>query len=244
MKELKCDLNQRMDKLDENSKKYYDDFLNLKTDVQSVTKKCEGVSSDVNYLNKEVNMMKQRSLVCDAVITGIPDNFNTNVLSSVNNVLSNYGLQLKETDYYQIYRLKNNTGYSPICIELRAKSLKDDIFSKQKSQGPVLLQMVDKSLDKGDQRKIYFKDKLTNKTRELFLKARKFKHEFKYKYCWLNRSQYILLKQSDSSNVHRIEWFDDIEKLRETAVGLHAIPSTSNKMDSASSSRISVINID
>lgn len=251
MKELKSDLNKRMDKLDDNAKKCYDDLTNLKTDVQLVTKNYDVVTGDINCLNKEVNIIKQRSLVCDVVITGIPDNLNENILNRVNIVLSKYDLQLKEPDYFQIYRLKNHTGYSPICIELRSKKVKDDIFSKQKSLGPVLLQMVDNTLAKSDIRKIYFKDKLTNKTRELFIKAREFKREFKYKYCWLNNSQYILLKESDASKVYRIEWFDDLQKLREKkCIHPEATPSTSKKKEpseisaSLSSSRDSIIRID
>lgn len=208
-------INARIDTLEKQNNSILAEFRMLKENVQTLTENQKKICDDLFDMSLEMNTLKQKSMNCDVIITGIPEIKNEKLFDIVNEVLHGYKLVLRSIDYNSIYRMKsksNTIKFSPICIELYSRSLKGAIIKQQKELGPVLLQMIDKSLPKSDLRKIFFKDRLIKYNMELLREARKFKEDNGYKFVWFQNSD-ILLKKNETSQCVKIRSSADLVRL-------------------------------
>lgn len=208
-----CD---RMDKIEEQNNTIISDIKNLKTNFKRLAESNQELKDELDKVNLEVNNLKQCFLSSDVVITGIPYNQGEVLQDIVKAVCIKYKVDLNTTDYKSIYRLRKRNStlpYSPICIELYSRTLKGALMSQQKTLGPVLLHMIDSTLDKKDKRKIYFKDRLTPFNNELLVEAKKFCAENQYKYVWFQNCD-ILVKKSETSKTIKIVIKSDLLNLK------------------------------
>lgn len=89
-------------------------------------------------------------------------------------------------------------------------SAKQIILDKQKSAGPVLLQLVDSSLPSTDKRKLMFKDRLSEFNQGLLSDAHKVKDKFKF--IWAN-CEGVFLRENSESKIHKVQSIHDINQL-------------------------------
>lgn len=192
-----------------------DDFIEIKKEFNSEKEKVIIVQANIKTVNKEINSLKQKNLSNDIIATGIPEVKNEILLQSVNNVLIQHDITLKESDVKKMYRLKtkNCVSISPILIEFKNDSFKSMILQKQRKNGPVLLNEVDKNILPTDLRKVYFKDRLTKENLILLRECRIFGRNHGFKYVWVQDSGTILIKQDDNSRPIEICSLQDLDQL-------------------------------
>lgn len=217
---LKNFFGERLSKIEEQNAKILEDSIQIKKDLEQVSVKYNHLNEEVTVIKQELIYMKQREVLNDIIVTGLPDTSGENLLTTINIVLHQYSLKLESDEIQTIFRLTNNNTStnnrsSPILIQLKDKTIKNTIFDKQKSAGPILLQMVNTSLPSSDHRKIYFKDRMIKENQILMKQAREFAKSHNYKYVWFSKSQFILLKQSENSDIIRISGYHDIARLEQ-----------------------------
>lgn len=192
-----------------------DDFIEIKKDLYSEKEKIIEVQADIKTVNKEINSLKQKNLSSDIIVTGVPEINNEILLQSINNILIKHDITLKESDVKKMYRLKNKNcvSISPILIEFKNDSFKTMILQKQRKNGPVLLNEVDKNILHTDLRKVYFKDRLTKENLVLLRECRFFGRHHGFKYVWVQDSGTILIKKYDNSRPVEICSLQDLDQL-------------------------------
>lgn len=201
IKKMDININARIDTLEKQNDSILTEFRTLKEEFNSLSKNQQTIIEELADMNLEIIKLKQDAVNSDVIITGIPEVKDEKLLDVVNKVLQEYKMVLRDTDINSIYRMKSKSdalNFSPICIELYSRKFKGVLNKQQKVLGPVLLNLIDKSLPKTDLRKIYFKDRLTKYNMELLKETRKFKADNNYKYVWFQNSD-ILLRKAEKS---------------------------------------------
>lgn len=174
-----------------------------------------GVSKDLHSVKNELNIMKQNSILNDVVITGIPEDRGENLLTTVNNVLVDYNVEIKPADIKYIYRLKNSkTGInSPILMQLKNEEIKHSIMEKQKLNGPVVLHAKGNKNSLMDFQLVYFKHRLTPENLSLLRSVRSFGRKNHYEFIWTTNEGKILMRKSSDVRAVKISSLKDLENL-------------------------------
>lgn len=208
--ELKDTMNVRMNSLEEQNKEILKD---IKEKLNDVTIKFEHVSHEVTELKQQINYLEQQSFQADLVLTGLPEKPNENLITEIISIVGKLHLKVRESDIHQSFRMKNKKSSSvnsSILIRLNTMSAKQIILDKQKSAGPVLLQLVDSSLPSTDKRKLMFKDRLSKFNQGLLSDAHKVKDKFKF--IWAN-CEGVFLRENSESKIHKVQSIHDINQL-------------------------------
>lgn len=213
---LDLKLNKRIDSIEEQNNVILREFKSLKKDFVDLSKQHKKLSEEFAIVKLELNKLNQKSLESDVIFTGIPDNPKEVLLDTVNGAIKHLNLKLKPSDVSSVYRMKNKknqTGFSPICLELFSRTVSGLIFQEQKRQGPALLSTLVNDLPANDLRKIYIKHRLSRYNLHLMSEARKFQVERNFKFLWFQNTD-ILLKESESSRIIQIRSEEDLQKLK------------------------------
>lgn len=212
---LDTKLNKRIDSLESQNNDILSEFKSLKKDFADLSKQHKKLSEEFTIVKRELNKLNQKSVDSDVIFTGIPDNPKENLLDTVNGALKHLNIKLKPSDVNSVFRMRsknNQTGFSPICLELFSRTVSGLIFHEQKIQGPALLNTLLTSLPANDLRKIYIKRRLSRYNLHLMSEARKFRAEHNFKFLWFQNTD-ILLKESESSRIFQIRSEEDLQKI-------------------------------
>lgn len=216
IKALDEKLNFRIDKIENQNQIVIESIDSLTKQYKVLETVQKKIRSDLSNLQTELEVVKQQNIQTDIVILGVPDD-QENTVSAVTNVLKQYKLTLTDTDYHRIYRLKsrnNNSGFTPICVELNSRTFKEAIFAQKRKYGPVILGSSGSagSSSTNDVKKIVVKHRMTPYFTNLLKEAYKFKDTHNYKFVWFQEKE-ILLKKEESSKLIRIQCSADLQKL-------------------------------
>lgn len=194
-------LNNRMDKIDEHSNSILCEFKSVRKEISGLCEKQITFSAELTSVQHEVERLKQFSIDSEVVIFGVPSSVNENLFEKINEVFDKYKIEMKESDFKSIYRLRskdNSTNVSPICINFLNKSFKETIMKLQKKFGPVLLQQIVPNLPASDKNKILIKNRMTPYYITLLKEAVQFKSSMKYEFAWFQNGEVLLKKNAES----------------------------------------------
>lgn len=217
---LHLKLNIGIDSVEEKNSDILSEFQNLKNDFVNLSKQHKKLSEEFTDVKLELNKLNQKSLDSDIIFFGIPDYPNEILLDTVNDALRHLNIKLKPSDVISIFRMrnkKNETGFSPICLELFSRAVSGLILHAQKTQ------MNDRPVN--DLRNVYIKPRLSRYNLDLMSEARKFQNENNMKFLWFQNSD-ILLRESDLSQIIKIRSEEDLLQLK--AVSKNVIGSCKN----------------
>lgn len=186
----------------------------LKKDVEAISKNQNNLNNQFINLKREITVLQQKSFSNDVILTGVPDSDGENLFETIQQVISKFGFNLKQTDVKNFYRFKNRSGFSPILIEFYRKEIKDFLFKEQKVKGPVSLK--DPSAAAIDKRRIYLKHRLTTDNLRLFKLAKELKDKYNYKFLWMSNSEYLLIQKDKNAKPIPICCDADLQLIVET----------------------------
>lgn len=210
-------LNKRIDCIEKQNNDILREFKSLKDDFIVLSNQHKKLSQELYFVKLELNKLTQKSFDSDVIFTGVPEKPNEDLLETVNSALAHLNIKLKPSDVSSVFRMKNKkneSGFSPICLELFSRTVSGLIFHEQKVKGPALLNTYDKTIPKTDLRKIYMKARLSRYNQHLMSEARKFRSEHNFKFLWFQNAE-ILIKESEKSRVIPIRSEEDLIKLSE-----------------------------
>lgn len=216
IKALDDKLNIRIDKIENQNQIVIENIENLTKQYKVLESEQKKIRNDLSNIQLELEVVKQQNIQTDIVIIGVPDN-QDNTISAVTNVLKQYKITLTDTDYHRIYRLKNrnnNSGYTPICVELNSRTFKAAIFAQKRKYGPILLanSVATGSSSTNESKKIIVKHRMTPYFTNLLKEVYKYKDTHNYKFAWFQEKE-ILLKKEESSKLIRIQCSADLQSL-------------------------------
>lgn len=213
IKALDDKLNIRIDKIENQNAIVIESIETLTKQYKALESEQKKIKSDLSDIQIELEVLKQKNIQTDIVILGVPDDQH-NTVNAVTNVLKQYKLSLADTDYHRIFRLKsknNNSGVTPICVELNSRTFKAAIFAQKRKYGPVILDSSGSSSTK-EVKKIVIKHRMTPYFSNLLKDTYKFKESNNYKFAWFQEKE-ILLKKEESSRPIRIQRSADLQNL-------------------------------
>lgn len=205
-----------MDKIEGQNQVVINNIENLTKQYNELACEQKKLRTDCSNIQLDLEVVKQRSISTNIVILGVPDD-QKNVVVAVANVFKQYRISIAETDYHRIYRLKsinNNSGYTPICVELYSRTFKAAVWLQKQKYGPIVLGAsgATEASTSSPLKKIVLKHRMTPYFSDLFKETYKFKESHHYKFAWFQETV-ILLKKDDSSKPIRIQCAADLQRL-------------------------------
>lgn len=210
-------LNLRINNIEQQNNTIIENFKTLSHQFEELSVTQKHLGQSLSSVQIEVEILKQKAMGNDIIISGIPSKDGIKVFDVVDSVFKSYKMTLKEMDYHKIYQLKskqNKSGYTIICVELYSRTFKGVLLTQKKKLGPVMLNKINTELPAEDMRKVIVKNRMTQYFSNLLKEAYSFKNKYKFEYVWFQDNE-ILMKKTESSRPQRIVSQFDLNKLAE-----------------------------
>lgn len=208
-------LNLRMNNIEQQNNTIIEKFNTLSNQFEELSVKHNQLGQSLTSVQIEVEILKQKAIGSDIIISGIPYSEEIKIVDIVDSVCKYYKLTIKEIDYNKIYQLKskhNKSGYTTICVEFHSRTFKGLLLKQKKKLGPVMLNKINLDLPDDDMRKVIVKNRMTQYFSNLLKEAYAFKEKYKFQYVWFQDNE-ILMKKTESSRPQKIESKMDLNKL-------------------------------
>lgn len=193
------------------------DLSDLRERVSSVEVKSSCLEGAVDCLTElketvknlavENNNIKQFALLNNIEISGVPFVKGENLFSILRNICLKIGYTLQDTDIDMIHRVRrfqtdeSQTSVRPpaIIVKLTQRKRKNELLAAVRARRG--LTTVDIELP-GPASNLYLSDHLTPANKLLLKRARQFKIEHNYTYCWTRDCKIFIRKTEKSRVVH------------------------------------------
>lgn len=215
IKSMDDKLNLRMNNIEQQNNTIIENFNTLSHQFEELSVKQNQLGQCLTSVQIEVEILKQKAMGGDIIISGIPSSEEINIFDIVDSVCKYYKLTIKEIDYHKMYQFKNKqnkSGYTTICVELYSRTFKGLLLKQKKKLGPVMLNKIYLDLPDTDMRKVIVKNRMTHYFSNLLKEAYSFKDKYKFEYVWFQDNE-ILMKKTESSRPQKIQSKIDLNAL-------------------------------
>ncbi|CAG4974280.1 unnamed protein product [Colias eurytheme] len=192
---------------------------------QPTSQETVNMHATIKQLQLELNQRDQAGLLNDVEVSGIPE-FDGESASHIAITLANkLGISLDERDIVYArrvgskrrlttdatnYDLDVNNRVRPLCISFSRRSLRDDFLKNARVRRGTTT--TDLGLPNHDARRVHIHERLTQKNRVIFGKARSMGKALQWRYIW-SREGRVFARRTDSSIIHRLQTEEDIDRV-------------------------------
>jgi hypothetical protein len=192
------------------------DNKKMKEEITSLNQKVDFQQTLIDGLNTEVNVMKQRFLEKDVVISGLPDlnNISCETIAQSIDRVYNFGMQnISKIFINKGFSKYGKTTYNNIIISFCNTAVKEQVLNKQKMLGPILWgQLLNNTPENLCAKRIFIAERLTPHNLLLLNACRDLRTKKKITFAW-SKFGTVLIKIKPDSNVIKILSANDMKKL-------------------------------
>jgi hypothetical protein len=181
------------------------------------------MDGELNRLKVQVNVIKQKNLVNNIVISGLPNNItDTDDMFAKINHLVNGDAPTPAVFLEKVIKNQQNDKTRKSTAMYRAvftnKDDKDNFMAAIKQHGPILGEEIFPSSSDGPSapRRLAIRDELTPYYDKLFYESRRFAKENHFKYVWF-KFQKIHIRKAENSRIFSFQNFESFEEFKNKA---------------------------
>lgn len=212
-------LSEKLDSVLKEMKTMKNDQAELKSRVDVLNVQQQTTADTVEQLELDVDRLKRNALSKNAVVIGVPMVKNESTTRVVYNICSALGYNLPNGAVLEAYRMgtkdtqQSSAKSPPIKVVFADEKFKEEMLSKKKNHGPLLLSAVDAAFGSGNG-KILLRDELTPYGVNLLKEIRQVQELADLKYVWPGRNGAILVKKTENSRIEIIRRRSEVERLQ------------------------------
>lgn len=192
------------------------DQASLKKHVSSLEGKHDTVSNKVDQLEQEVDRLQRTAITTHAVVLGVPNKPHEVPEEIIKKVAAAVGCVLPDEAILEASRLVSKETSSskthPIKVVFSQEQFKEELFTKKKQHGPLVISSVDPEYA-GAVGRVTLRDELTQYGLRLLKKVRDIQQDADIKFVWPGRNGAVLAKQTENSKTEVIRNQKDVERL-------------------------------
>lgn len=199
----------------------YDDLKAFQTafekDYKRISSKLEAIEESILKIDEAIEEIHRYSYQYNLKILGVKQEKRYETAKDTVDIclklFNELGATINEQDIDIAHRLptRRDSNFPPtIVCKFTRRIAKESVILCRKRIPDLDLTRI--GLPNSDVNNIKIFDHLTPKTQLLFNKAKSFKKDHGYAYCWTKNST-VLLRESDSSSIIRVTGMDVLEKL-------------------------------
>jgi hypothetical protein len=177
----------------------------MKKEITTLTAKVDCQQDHIDGLNREVNILKQRSLAKDVVISGLPDLNNISSESCQNHqqfIRVWHGKNLQKVYVTKGFSKVGKTTYNNIVISFWDTNTKNKILQQQKEIGPILWsQLMNDVPENLCSKQIFIAERLTPFNLSLLNACRDLRAKKKITFAWSKFGTVFVKIKSDSNRM-------------------------------------------
>lgn len=192
------------------------DSSNSTKELQEVKKKSADLEDKVSFLNRDLNIQEQLNLQTSLEIVGLPFKNNENLTSLFCEVSKALGVDVKNEDISNIYRVKRdinqaNTQQTPIIrVKLTRQNLRDLVLEHRKRLPD--FSTVNIGWTRKEKCPIYIRETLAAMNRRIYTAAFSLRKMGKIKYLWVAGGK-IYYRKEDGSPRMLLSSLHDVNKI-------------------------------
>lgn len=158
----------------------------------------------VNNIESQIDDMKQRKILNNILICGVPTVDNENLGEVVNKIGNAIGYKVEPDDIINIHRkalpANSNSGLPPpIVVQFANSAAKSEMMAANKSKKLDSLIFLAEHVH--PKRPIYLNEQLTRHKQFMFKEARQLKREGRIKYAWTRNGEIYVRKSEETPHV-------------------------------------------
>ncbi|XP_045784507.1 uncharacterized protein LOC123880425 [Maniola jurtina] len=181
--------------------------------INSLDEEISSTKNMLQVLQRDLDDQQQRDRFLNIEIVGLPERKSENLAKLVINMSEHINTPITLQDIDHIHRVQPRQqidGRSRVVVcKLRSRLTKSNILAGfRKARG---LNTEDIGID-GPAVKIYIREHLTSKNKDLYKEARRACVQRGFKYCWIKNCK-ILVRKNDNCPFFQINTLEDLKKI-------------------------------
>lgn len=199
----------------------------LEEKIEIVDKKYATLPQEIEILNSIINNFKQKELINDILITGLPINQDKSLMDTVMQYLNIFNKQLDSTHIEFAYRFKqNNESRSftnnillPVVVRFKNYDIKRKLLKNQKELGAIHQnQILCEKIQSSNSRKVIIHQRLTPLNYQLLQRSRNIKKDFGYKFVWITESYNIFILKEEKGVPIKVTSMTQLENIQSSEI--------------------------
>lgn len=184
---------------------------NIEQKLKSTNNKSNMVDGAMKNMQHKINELQQAKFECDMIIRGIPEieSDEQSLLTIVQIIIDKLNCD-KPYNILSIYRVgkanvnKNNKSPRLLNVQFEHKNQKANILEAKKKVKICCdqIKLEDKPIGTSDQI-VYFDERLTKETSDLYFDARQLRNQQLLKYVWVHNGA-VFVKENDEAKTIRV----------------------------------------
>lgn len=212
--------------------------------LTTVEQTNQQILAEIAKLNSKIDSMEQQSKSDCLQINNVPSKVNE-VKNDLENIVINIGkvltIPITADDIKSVHRIgrtkhqnasnfANNPRKStsttaidetvqrpnPILLSFKNQELRDNMLQSYRSKRTILHSDIGQISGSHSDNKIYVNERLNSNRHQLFIQAKSFQKQHKFKFLWTKKGN-IFLRQTESSKIFRVFSNSDFERIAREA---------------------------
>lgn len=158
------------------------------------------MGNDIDWMYNKVQTSEKLQRSKTVVITGIEYTQEENLIEIVNNIADILKVNLIESDFDEIYRIKSTDKKPRIIVKFTRTLVKQRLINGIKVKKSLYAKEL--GIDKDKETQIYLNEYLSQKSHELWKEVKKLRSSNKVKYAWIRDGEVYIRKEEGGERVH------------------------------------------